>query len=665
MTDLGRWCSRTGSKKIDVKTEDIFTLRSSASFFKMSTPATRVLALLKRRYGDHNLAESHRTSDASPYWTISKELFLSKFTDAAIRTFAANHWSGATITLDEIVTFFRSTVVHSTKSRAHEYVDYWIAVHGLPISDGFPIYHRMPEAMVPRPETTVTWAIDTALREAPLTRAFYDVIDVRFNVMLGPRDDRFYDIVLSGLGIVIEVQENSVNHRNCPNDLLKEKLAQSRGYRVLYFKIADYSARQTPYWVEFKERMLAMVQQALLARFMAARENYLRLTLGRLLSEEKNRLKVELKMIPKTTATKEVREGLKNRIESFSEVFDDLKNGKNETLIAKMFQARSGNVLKIEEIATLLAKDIKDVRSETNLLGSGHFRWIHEDNDFARIFSWSHLIEYCAMTRLCRSKEKEILYFYLSKVGDMYEDILAMIQEDNRDRLQSLAELQQEVQLHLEKKIETRHLAEKNKLERELAVAEELNAISLRKSDLIYKSAERVIRLIQNKVTNRKERQLLETLEQEKASLEEIVVRNKPRTYTVQMELKKSIIKELPDFPIRYGRLPRLFSGVTREAADAVFEEWKIPERTRRQVYKYICYAHSNTTLTDLLPACYLITNHPFYRDLYAEEIKATDSESESDTETESEGETISDGDESDSHVPDDAEDGVEEIDDF
>lgn len=107
-----------------------------------------------------------------------------------------------------------------------------------------------------RKEYFIAWWIRNKISTDPFLKTINPIIKSKYlkqtyQEPIKKSDDRFYDILLKKLNIIIEIQENSKAHLESHNDLTKESLCAMRGFRIKYFKLEEFSKSIFAYLNEF------------------------------------------------------------------------------------------------------------------------------------------------------------------------------------------------------------------------------------------------------------------------------------------------------------------------------------------------------------------------------------------------------------------------------
>ncbi len=228
---------------------------------------------LKKCLGDNQVIHPSSNGDTSSYdYKIYLDSFKNYFKcdESSISKYS---WSDTRLVLsNEIINYItKSNDSNKTMGLYHIYMD---LVHTLfQIKENkseseeiyyLPIYSDYDEEIqkVVRPkrdEFKYLWWIRKNIKSHSILSKYENDLRITYQEAIIPTDNKHYDMLFSKVDIVIELQENKENHKNNPNDIVKEAMVRMRGKRIIYFHMKAYKEKRSRYLKDFLEKHLVPI----------------------------------------------------------------------------------------------------------------------------------------------------------------------------------------------------------------------------------------------------------------------------------------------------------------------------------------------------------------------------------------------------------------------
>jgi hypothetical protein len=223
--------------------------------------------LLKEKIGKDYISNPSTNPNKSHDYRINVKALCNYFTDKKISQWANTHWSDKnTIKIKDFMDFIiGQTNNNNPRGTYHEYMDFVHTYWNIPINDeNIPQYSILKEKdkniyeniNPKRKEYFIAWWIKNKIENDVFLKSINSEIKEKYlkqtyQEPIKKGDDRFYDILLKNINIIIEIQENSKAHNESYNDLTKESLCAMRGFRIKYFKFEEFAKSNIGYLNEF------------------------------------------------------------------------------------------------------------------------------------------------------------------------------------------------------------------------------------------------------------------------------------------------------------------------------------------------------------------------------------------------------------------------------
>ena len=571
---------------------------------------------IRSTYGDSVIKISSNNPNKDNQTLVQKSCFKditdNKFNELLTNTTVSNEY----ISLDTIATFLRTEAnTANTRGKYHELMNMINAMYKLDIINDMPNYDILDEKIKigifpKRVEYLICWWILRKIANDKFIGRyrFYDgkkLTQPEFQKLISDDDDRFYDIVFELLDIIVEIQEDNSAHANNPNDLLKEALVKMRSKRILYFKIADFNSKNYVYLDEFWSNDLkpALIQ-GLLDTNSEIRQSYCIYkfktnTYSEYIKKKNdlnkiNKLIDELEQSEQFAQSKSAQPAQTNRLIKrkttisnrlkFLEPF--FKSNGDKSLIIKLFDWKekalklsNEYVIPITDINTLLDTYTVD-ELQTHIEENYDFQII----DSELFIKWDVLVRLLIMDQNIAIADKSRVLEYLTSIQNIYEHIITQIKIHNDHKLKSTKEMHILMENHLILKQKAKYQPEIDKLNDKYSKADKELGILYKKISTQNNKIKKLCDLITNKATNKKEKELLNQIKSEIADLENLYNLNIGKYISFQKIPNKSIIKEIPEFPIFYTANPR--DHLTITDFEAICSVYHISKTNIKLLYK-------------------------------------------------------------------------------
>lgn len=226
--------------------------------------------VLKQKIGKEYVSSPSTNPNKSNDYRVNVKVLCKYFTDKKISQYAESNWTNKnTIKIKDFLNFIiTQTNNNNPRGMYHEYMDFVHAYWDIPINDeNIPLYNVIKDINIydkiypKRKEYFVAWWIKNKIETNNFLKTINPEIKLKYlkqtyQEPIKKGDDRFYDILLKQLNIIIEIQEDSKSHDESYNDLTKESLCAMRGFRIKYFKLEELSRSNIGYLNEFWNGMM-------------------------------------------------------------------------------------------------------------------------------------------------------------------------------------------------------------------------------------------------------------------------------------------------------------------------------------------------------------------------------------------------------------------------
>jgi hypothetical protein len=565
---------------------------------------------------------------------IDKNVLLSKFSDNKIK----NHWTSDKISLDNFIDFLvnHSNEKTNTKGKYHEYMDYHKVLYNLFDKTNkrqiFPDYSLLTDINIrtkiepKRVEYYMAYWIMEKIKSDPYIGEFYNIINPSFQKYLSENDQRFYDIVFDSLNIVIEIQEDSSNHLDNSNDILKESLAKFRGKRIYYCKIAGYKDRHELYLLEFWKDLYNGILAGLFSN-SNCRRKYVLLRFKQLLNEEYKKYNNELKIYSKVLQYNEKCECIKRQMQKIK---DTIKNS-NDKAIMEIFKwkdisdksistGRTRYTIPIQEIARMILGEnkLEDLIID---LKKNYYCYEYDDEMY---LDWETMMKIVTVSNAVSNNHKDYLMTYLLYVQRIYEEMFELKEEDTSIRKKNDDTIAIISEKHIEDKIESKHKPRIKDLENK-CLSMEIELDEYKKGvQRLLKLTDQLHNCIYSKASNKKEVKLKQEAELIINGLKEKYENFKNEILTVNKTIGESIFYEIPEFPIIYTGIPE--HSIKFAEFEAICNSYNISKRIRDSVIdRLFCCKSSKPSVISYI----LFKNDPKLQDTN-DDIDLFDSDNDS-----------------------------------
>lgn len=591
-----------------------------------------LINLIRSKLGNDVIQRSIDIEDKNHYTGIYKTRLLDSFTDNAIHSHAKKYWDKSYVKVDDFIDYITNFAnTKNTKGKYHEYMDYVHAYYDICTRNDIPEYNtirdkKLKEKIEPkRIEFFIAWWICNMTKKDPFLGKYSQSNPV-FQHEIGSNDDRFYDIVFEDLDIIIEVQEDSSNHHNNTNDILKNALAKVRNKRIIYFKLTEYKTYNYQYLDRFWSDLQDMLYQGILSISEEIRKDYVFYAFKQNCKNELTMIKKELRNETLHNYEIEGRTFRKRVLTSIIGKSDD------KEIIDELFDLKanmktcSDHVITVDNIAKIFrAVDKKNISKITKeIYQSGQYQVINQE---LRI-NWNALIKFIQRTDICDTLIKDIMLDYCTSVEDIYESITQKILTHYRAKVQFSFEHQKLVEEHIEAKIKAHYEPQIQSLKQDIEILETCEMVNIRKLRDFNKFCNKTYDIMKDKATNKKEKGLLEKMSTLLEQQNILYQNTKYIPVTFKRDHNKSIFEELPDFPIVYSG--HKLSTIDRGLFETICKEYDVPKAVIRNVSIDLCYPNYYT-YCQVIPLVTIKKEYTKYYKITNDESSDEGSDGESD----------------------------------
>jgi hypothetical protein len=541
------------------------------------------------KYGNDIIVASEDVPDKDPTIYINKN----KFYDITYKTFfeIKSSYRDDYITLDQLIDFLLNkgnggANTNATCGKYHEFMSMVFELCNVSVENGLPNYQNVNqiirEKIIPlREEYLICWWILYKISNDPLIKEFL-FVDGKFYAWPKFQENyngRYYDVSFDELGIVIEIQEDKSAHKNSLNDKLKESIVKIEAKRIKYFKMQEYNASTYDYLDDFwKNTLKKSLVEALLYKSYDARKKFCSYRFIEICTEEKNMIDSELfelyQVLTKIESDSNSKQNnsnhdanIKNKryeiLKKKSNKLDIFINGAEPSLIDMLFAWRDKSeknnnqyVVDMNGVSIFLGKQSNEIRKLVDFMYENGilFKTQCINDDCETFITWQSLVELLKMDEI-KIMEKSIvmrLDLYLINIEKIYEEIIIKIKSHTTEIINNCLINNAEYYEYIKQKIEEPLIKQIKKLTDEsetnqfeikhtCKIAKKLIKIAKKQNDICLQ--------ISSLKKNKKYNDEIQSLTDE---LTNYYNNNVGKVITIQKIIGKSIIKEMPYFPIVY-----------------------------------------------------------------------------------------------------------------
>jgi hypothetical protein len=551
---------------------------------------------------------------------IHKETLLDSFsTTASIKQYSKDNWYDTEwIEIEDFIDYITiyANVGGDTKGKYQEYMDYNHKYYGITISDvmlSVPSYHRIEDLKIrkniepARFEYLAIWMINQKIKQDPFLKNYADgLCKASYQTSIAEIGNRYYDMVFDHLGIVIEIQEDTKPHENNENDTLKKAIVVVNQQRIAYIKHSGFKVSNVEYINEKYLEIRKMLIQSILcskskeSRFISAksiRKAYLKHVFQNMMKDEIKNIKDKLKAFRKNTSfdNKDQKKicGLLKRLQSLETYFKNPDSNLLETifnlksdseLCVNKFNVPFDEVCEIFEIHKLAEKDILRDR----VYDMATYR---EDNN-GLFLDWKGLMR---LGLKSHSDDSIVIEEYLLCVQEIYDHMLQNIEQHYTACLDLSKDMIDKRDRHVKETIQKKFVNKISDLEYTNSKLLNNYDLLIKETNEMYKQARSLYNSLKVKKMNQREVGFSKKCDEHLNKIQNILHHNVGKTFTVVAEYHKSVIKELPDFPIIHddGRA-NFFPWVRKEDFESICARFDLGARVTQKIAKYF-----NGTFTD------------------------------------------------------------------
>ncbi len=397
-----------------------------------------LVKLLKKCLGKGNVIEPHKSGNISVKdYTINYKSFYDYFKhdQTNIKEYK---WSnnGDTITLKEALEFMieinhraATTGLYHIYSR---FVDTFFSEHVSQQIDGdyynVPVYSDIKDKTIKNIVTPtrdefkyLRWILDNVYGHT-FFKMFINDLDITYQKSIKPSDNKKYDMLFQNIDLVIELQEEKVQHTDNPNDETKRAMVLLRGKRMVYFRMDICSNGPGKYMEKlWKNEIEPAIFQGLVYKFHK-NENQL---ITKLMTYEMNKqnskeleiLEDEIKPYQKEVIKKEVDENGNNVKKIYFVQKDGLSD--DEIITYNTFKLQIKDLKDIinpkNNNVNILFEWYKNSHGKTNkyLINpfENYFQQIFDNFDFRNNKQFNYLLKLCVDAKYCGYEGEDNLSF--------------------------------------------------------------------------------------------------------------------------------------------------------------------------------------------------------------------------------------------------------------
>lgn len=482
------------------------------------------------------------------------------------------------------------------RGKYHEVMDLYHAMYDIKIHTNgrLPDYTNYKMIEPTRDEYKFCWIITHLIDD----NLFFKQIRGCFKMVYQKGfDDRYYDMCIEIVKIIIEIQENSMAHAKNTNDNIKEAVAKYESYVPSYFKLqnwikCNYEYLNTYWCDELKPLMLgslfAMNEQAV-------RKYYPFRFIER---TKQHRIKLENQKELLQLNTPEYK-NIERRIKYY-ERFNDLDE--SSSVISRILmwrgETKTNNdpIIPIDDPLITKIFERKPIEEVKQIIKDKYEWSLVNDKMCINLKILQEII-------MLEPNDSDIfvrksLLEYLNEVEDIAGEIRSLIIKFFNRKIEKSNGIHELYTNHLKQKSKEYYEPQIKKLEDEVnskTIENGMLAKKVKKRDTCVK---KLIKLVKPKIPtkSKKGRELLVDINKLTDELT-IDVQETIKKNIIPSKIKgKSIIDNIPDFPIIYTDNP--FNFVRSSDFDGICDSYKITIHTRNMLKKFIFSDACNQTET-------------------------------------------------------------------
>jgi hypothetical protein len=537
---------------------------------------------MKNKYGFHSIKESEDNRDKDSDCLINKKLL---YDITYKKFFDINSNYKDYITFNQLLNFLLTkdgANSSATCGKYHEFMDMIHILCNISIDQNdLPKYDKinfmLKQIIKPdREEYEICWWIINKVSNDNFIKKFLFLDSEKKEKYAFPSfqheyNNRFYDVCFDKLGLIIEIQENNSAHKHNPNDELKELIIKMMGKRIKYFKLCEYKKRHIDYLNDFWHNTLKKaIIEALLYDKVEARKAYCFDRFIEICKEEYEEIKKEI--IHLHSCEKNVKNVKSERYENLCEKLINLDKFiklPNQSLLCELFnyrdkaeETKNDYIIKVSDIKEIFGFDFSTINKLYDIIYNSGFKMKQLDFDDQRemCIPWHTLVKLVRMKKLNRP-ENDIneIDDYLQNIESIYEEIIRKIKSHTDEIINNInnniknykkydEHIIKKEQDNLNKKIS--NLSDKiEKFEFETKyfcnISKQLIKITKKQNDICT-----------DIFTKKKDKELINKNKNLSDELEQYYNINIGNNITIQKEINKSIILEMPYFPIIFTNNP-------------------------------------------------------------------------------------------------------------
>jgi len=597
----------------------------------------KLILYLTKKYGSDIIIKSENVSDKNTTIYINKD----KMFDITYKTFfeIKSSYNENYITLDQLISFLVNNNngganTSATCGKYHEFMQMVFELCNVTIKDDMPNYEnidpQLKQIIIPsRDEYIICWWIINKISNDLFIKNFLFINkkNISWAIFQYNYDGKFYDVSFDYLGIIIEIQEDKIAHQNNPNDKLKETIIKFNGKRIKYFKLQEYRKKTFDYLDDFWNNTLKKsIIEALLYKEYDARKLFCSNRFIEICNDEMQLINNEVRklydQINLVDQDKKIRKSKILRFNNLKEKSTRLKayiNRVDTSLINKLFEWKNESekmnnqyIINVEDICVFFNYDSTSINKLINIIYTNGILFIINNDEY--YISWKSLVELLKLKDIFDDQLIiKQLDHYLLNIERIYEEIIINIKIHTTEIINNNADYNESYIKYIKHKIEDPLIKQINKLSSEnlnfqyeikmvCSQIKKLTKLSIKQNTLCETLTIDIKQQQESKQTQKQtQKQKQESKQTQKQTQKQIQQvkdlrdireslfllkkyhnNNVGNIITVQKIAGKSIIKEIPEFPIIYtGKIEHKmlnnnFIGICRAYLISISNQKKI-----------------------------------------------------------------------------------------
>lgn len=466
------------------------------------------------------------------------------------------------INIKDLVSYIINNInTNSSRGKYHEFMDLIHYIYDVEIIKDLPNYINKDNIQPKRKEYLWCWWIMNKIKTDNFFKDNNLLLTPLYQCKINDNYEKYYDIYYDKLDIIIEIHENCNNHKNNPNDCLKESIIKLKSKIIIYFKISEYDKTNHKYLYDFwNDELRPLLLQGLLNNDENIRIKYCIYKFNKINQQNIININDSLKYYKIQYQENNIEKYkydkiIKNKNEKLKYLEKYFKSDCDKSLISKIFNWKKLSINNDDYII-----NIQDIIEHTNYnTVNDLFNHIEENYDFKLKnkdphITWSILVKIIIHDEDVNKSDKELIMDYLLNVEIIYNNIINEIQKYYEEKLRLTKNMEINTEKYLKNKIKEEYELEINNSKHENEIKKKENKELNKYLTKTNKTNKKILEIINKtnikKKITKNENKIINEFEVNIKKYNELYSKYVITNITPQKIIGKSIITEIEDFPI-------------------------------------------------------------------------------------------------------------------